>query len=50
MLQVEKQRALGAAECFIAYQKEFPNAEQAPAAIFNAGLNFLQEQARREGP
>lgn len=41
----EKQRAfLGAAECFIAYQKEFPNAEQAPAAIFNAGLNFFKSK------
>lgn len=39
----EKKRAfLGAAQCFIDYQKEYPNAEKAPAAIFNAGLNFFK--------
>ena len=33
---------MGAAQCFIDYQKEYPNAEKAPAAIFNAGLNFFK--------
>ncbi|MDP6943936.1 MAG: tetratricopeptide repeat protein, partial [Myxococcota bacterium] len=39
----EKKKAfLGAAQCFIDYQMEYPNAEKAPAAIFNAGLNYFK--------
>jgi TolA-binding protein len=33
---------LGAAECFLAYAEEFSGADKAPAAIYNAGLNFFK--------
>ncbi|MBD90623.1 MAG: hypothetical protein CL940_12475 [Deltaproteobacteria bacterium] len=33
---------LGAAECFLEYAEEFSTAEKAPAAIYNAGLNFFK--------
>lgn len=36
---------LEAAECFMDYAADFPDAEKAPSAIYNAGLNFFR--ARR---
>lgn len=38
----KKNDPLGAAECFLAYAEEFSKAEKAPAAIYNAGLNFFK--------
>ena len=38
----KKNDPLGAAECFLQYAEEFSTAEKAPAAIYNAGLNFFK--------
>ena len=40
----QRSENLGAANCFVKYAEEFPNAEKAPAAIFNAGLNYFKSK------
>ena len=38
----QRDEHLGAAKCFVKYSEEFPGAQKAPAAIFNAGLNYFK--------